>query len=259
MTTMLAGGMNAATDTKYGAAANAAAVAKVRIAMKILRVFVALILLAGLSLSTRAAYLHLKADLASLLIHRAWDARALRGETRPPWPWADTHPIARLQIPRLSYDEIVLEDANARTLAFGPSRLLSGAAPGEPGNIVLAGHRTSWFKPLEGIRLGDSVELQWFDGRTQRLTQRSYTVQEINVVSPEDVRLLRPTLEDALTLITCYPFNYSAHSPQRYVIRAVPASKAVAPVAQRNSRARYSPTGPETNLALPTVSVTHTE
>src|ERR1700720_873259 len=119
--------------------------------MKALRLFVVLTLLAGASLSARAAYLHAKAELASLLIHRAWEARVTRGEARPPWPWADTHPVARLQIPRLGYDEIVLEGASARTLAFGPSRLLSGAAFGGPGNLELAGHRDSWFEPLEGI------------------------------------------------------------------------------------------------------------
>jgi len=122
--------------------------------MKALRVVAAIALVAGLALTSRAAYLHLKANLASVLIHRAWNAEALRGESRPPWPWADTHPIARLQIPRLAYDEIVLEGATPRSLAFGPARLLSGAAPGEPGNLVLAGHRTSWFKPLAGIALG---------------------------------------------------------------------------------------------------------
>jgi len=52
----------------------------------------------------------------------------------------DTHPVARLCIPRLNYDEIVLEGATPRTLAFGPARLLSGAALGEPGNLELAGH-----------------------------------------------------------------------------------------------------------------------
>jgi len=228
MTPTMIGRTSAVADAKTVAAPPVQLAAKASVAMKILRVLVAIILLAGASLSSRAAYLHVKADLASLLIHRAWGARALRGETRSPWPWADTHPIARLQIPRLGYDEIVLEDANSRTLAFGPGRLLSAAAPGEPGNIVLAGHRTSWFKPLEGIKLGDAIELQWFDGRTQRLAQRTYTVQEINVVSPDDVRLLMPTLDDALTLITCYPFNYSARSPRRYVIRASPENKAVA-------------------------------
>jgi sortase A len=192
-------------------------------AMKALRFFVAVTLLAGVSLSCRAAYLHAKAELASILIHRAWQARARTGESRPPWPWADTHPIARLQIPRLSYDEIVLEDANPRTLAFGPARLLSGAAPGEAGNIVLAGHRTSWFKPLGAITLGDTLQLQWFDSRSQQLRQRSYVVKEINVVFPDDVTLLTPTSHDALTLITCYPFSHSPGSPRRYIVRATPA------------------------------------
>jgi sortase A len=192
--------------------------------MKPLRFFVAITLLAGLSLSCRAAYLHAKAELASVLIHRAWQAKALTGESRPPWPWADTHPVARLQIPRLSYDEIVLEDANPRTLAFGPARLLSGAAPGEPGNLVVAGHRTSWFKPLEAIALGDTLQVQWFDNRSHQLRERAYVVRAIDIVFPDDVRLLTPTSSDVLTLITCYPFNHAPHSPQRYIVRATPAS-----------------------------------
>jgi len=192
--------------------------------VKALRFFVALTLLAGVSLSCRAAYLHAKAELASVLIHRAWQARTLTGESRPPWPWADTHPIARLQIPRLSYDEIVLEDANPRTLAFGPARLLSGAAPGEPGNIVLAGHRTSWFKPLEQIAVGDTLRLEWFDQRSRQLRQRAYVVRATDIVFPDDVSLLMPTSADALTLITCYPFNHAPHSPQRYIVSATPVN-----------------------------------
>lgn len=191
--------------------------------MKALRPFVVLAVLAGVSLSTRAAYLHAKAELASVLIHRAWDARVSRGKSRPPWPWADTHPIARLQIPRLGYDEIVLEGASPRTLAFGPARLLSGADFGQAGNIVLAGHRTSWFKPLEAVHLGDTMQLQWLDSRSHDVRQRTYLVQAIHIVSPDDVSLLAPTASDSLTLITCYPFNHSAHSPQRYVIRATPS------------------------------------
>jgi sortase A len=194
--------------------------------MKALRLFVVLTLLAGVSLSARAAYLHAKAELASLLIHRAWEARVTRGESRPPWPWADTHPVARLQIPRLGYDEIVLEGASARTLAFGPARLLSGADFGQAGNVVLAGHRTSWFKPLEAIGLGDAIELQWLDSRSHQVRQRTYIVNKIDIVVPEDVTLLAPTASDSLTLVTCYPFTPSPHSPERLVIRAKPASTA---------------------------------
>jgi sortase A len=192
--------------------------------MKALRLFVVLTLLAGASLSARAAYLHAKAELASLLIHRAWEARVTRGESRPPWPWADTHPVARLQIPRLGYDEIVLEGASPRTLAFGPARLLSSADFGQAGNVVLAGHRTSWFKPLEAIGLGDAIELQWLDSRSHQVRQRTYIVNKIDIVVPEDVALLAPTASDSLTLVTCYPFNPSPHSPERLVIRAKPAN-----------------------------------
>jgi sortase A len=192
--------------------------------LKPLRFFVALTLVAGMSLTSRAMYLHAKAELAGILIRRAWQETTRRGESRPPWPWADTHPVARLRIPRLNYDEIVLEGAAPRTLAFGPARMLSGAALGEPGNLELAGHRTSWFEPLEGLEMGDTIEVEWYDARRGRLRQRTYAVDTLRVVSPEDRSLLAPTSDDVLTLITCYPFGRSPRSPQRYIVRASPIS-----------------------------------
>jgi len=189
--------------------------------MKVLRIVAALILIAGACLTCRALYLHAKAELAGILIRRAWKQSIESGQPHAPWPWADTHPIARLQIPRLGYDEMVLEGAAPRTLAFGPARLFSGAQLGEPGNLVLAGHRTSWFKSLEGIAQDDTIQLDWFDSQRE-LHTRTYTVSAIQVVEPQDVTLLAPTSEDALTLITCYPFGRRPHSPQRFVVRASP-------------------------------------
>lgn len=84
--------------------------------MKPLRILVALIVFSGASLTARAMYLDTKAELASVLIHRAWVKTAAQGTPHAPWPWADTHPVARLCIPRLGYDEIVLEGATPRTL-----------------------------------------------------------------------------------------------------------------------------------------------
>jgi sortase A len=192
--------------------------------VKLLRLLIAVTVLAGLGLTTRAAYLHAKAELAGVLIRRAWQETILKGDSRPPWPWADTHPVARLRIPRLSYDEIVLEGATPRTLAFGPARLLSAAAFGEPGNLELAGHRDTWFKPLEAVELGDAIDVEWYDSRRACLRSRSYGVNTIRVVAPEDVSLLAPTSDDALTLVTCYPFGRNPRSPLRYIIRASPQS-----------------------------------
>ena len=190
--------------------------------MKTLRIITALLLLLGASLTGRAAYLHAKAELAGILIRRAWNETIQSGSNQPPWPWADTHPIACLQIPRLHYDEIVLEGATPRTLAFGPARLQSGAELGEPGNLLLAGHRTSWFRPLQAIATGDRIQLEWYDMRARQLHSRTYRVVLIQVVAPKATALLQPTSDDALTLITCYPFGSNPTSPQRFLVRALP-------------------------------------
>jgi len=190
--------------------------------MKAVRLAALLLLVLCGGLVARAAYLHAKAELAGILIRKAWDERVRTGKPSSPWPWADTHPVARLQISRIGYDEYVLEGASARVLAFGPARLLSSARPGEAGNLAIAGHRTSWFRPLEKVRVGDRISLEWQDEARHQVRTREYAVKEIRVVKPTDTELLGPTAEDALTLITCYPFGKSPKSPLRYVVRAGP-------------------------------------
>ncbi len=214
--------------------------------MRALRILCALLFLGGASLTARALYMHAKAELAGVLIRRAWEQSLQSGESHAPWPWADTHPIARLRIPRLGYDEIVLEGATPRTLAFGPARLFSGARLGESGNLVLAGHRTSWFRPLETVAPGDSVEVEWFDPRVGGLHQRTYMVDAIRVVDPQDVALLEPTSDNVLTLITCYPFGYGPRSPQRFIVRATPERRslpAASPIPINSAAARASVSG----------------
>jgi len=180
-------------------------------------------LLTGTCLSARALYLPGKAALAKTLIRRAWEETLHTGRATPPWPWADTHPIGRLIIPSIGYDELVLEGASPRILAFGPARLMNAAEPGAGGNLVLAGHRTSWFLPLQEVKPGSEMVLEWRDRATGARRRRSYQVRETVVVDPGDVHFLQPTAEDALTLVTCWPFGRGPRSPKRYVVRAVAA------------------------------------
>jgi sortase A len=189
--------------------------------VKSIRALALLLLLAGAGLGTRASYLHAKAQLASFLIHRAWERGKQTGKPHLPWSWADTYPVASLRIPALHYDEIVLEGATPRTLAFGPAHSLSGARFGEAGNLVIVGHRTSWFRPLEKIANNDEVNIQWFDNNG-RQHQRRYAVQTIHIVAAKDLSLSSKTSDDKLTLVTCYPFGARADSPQRLVVSAVP-------------------------------------
>jgi len=189
----------------------------------VLRFAAAILLIAGCALTCRAGYMHAKAELAGVLIRRAWEHSLVSGKAGAPWPSADLRPIARLQIPRLGYDEIVLEGATPRTLAFGPTHMLSGAEFGGPGNLLLAGHRTSWFLPLEEIAQNDMIYISWFDSRRRAVHERTYRVSLIRVVDATDFTMLAPTSEDVLTLVTCYPFGRRAGSPQRYMVRALPA------------------------------------
>jgi sortase A len=191
------------------------------------------VLFIGAVLASRALYLRGKATLAAILIRKAWDETLKGDRPTPPWPWADTHPIARLQIPSLGYDELVLEGASGRNMAFGPTRLMNAAAPGEPGNVVLAGHRTSWFQPLQHVRDGDALLLLIRDpgarGRPAGEVARRYRVVTRAVIAPSDTSYLQPTPDDRLTLITCWPFGRGPTSPQRYVVQAVADGAGPAP------------------------------
>lgn len=189
---------------------------------RLLAAIAVLALFAGGLLSGRSIYLRAKAVLASVLIRKAWDATLRTGRPVRAWSWADTHPVARLAIPALGYDEIVLEGASGEALAFGPARMMHAATPGRPGNLVLAGHRTSHFRPLERIRVGDRVIVEWFDERKRRPVSRVYGVDEIAIVDPKDTRHLALGSSEILTLVTCHPFGFGARSPRRFIVRARP-------------------------------------
>lgn len=193
--------------------------------MKWLRVIALTVAVSGAALIGRDGYLHAKAELANLLIRRAWEVSVKTGKPQRPWRWADTYPVARLRISRLGYDEFVLEGATPRTLAFGPARLLAGARFGERGNLAIAGHRTSWFRELEKVGVSDEIELEWFDAKGG-LRKRSYRVEAIRVVDAAELKIT--SADDELTLVTCYPFGARPTSPQRFVVIAEPKEEVAA-------------------------------
>ena len=124
-------------------------------------------------------------------------------------------PIAALSIPRIQLSAIVLHGSDAQTLRRGPGHLENTAFPGEPGNVVIAGHRDSFFWSLQNIHLGDDIYLATRDGPMQ------YRVTSARVVNPRDVSVLAPTDDAVLTLITCYPFWAIGPAPDRFVVRAI--------------------------------------
>ena len=122
--------------------------------------------------------------------------------------------VGRIDIPRLDLSAIVFEGTSDDTLARGVGHLQGTAAPGERGNLVLAGHRDTFFRELRDIRQGDQVRVKAPDGVYQ------YRVDSTSIVQPNQTEVLRPSDDATLTLITCYPFSYIGNAPERFIVRA---------------------------------------
>lgn len=123
--------------------------------------------------------------------------------------------IGRLEIPRLGVSAIVAEGQEEATLRRAVGHIPGTALPGEGGNVGLAGHRDTFFRPLRHVRTGDHVRLTTIEGAFD------YVVESVRVVDPDRLDVLaRPARGEALTLVTCYPFEFVGRAPRRYVVRA---------------------------------------
>lgn len=176
----------------------------------------------GSLLLTGGLWLPAKAALAQVMLRHAW--AETEGAPVKPWPWARTWPVARLEVPALGVEEIVLAGDEGAALAFAPGHVDGTAAPGESGNTVLAGHRDTVFAFLDRLGVGDELIVESSDGGRHR-----YSVASTHVVHERDLWALEPTIEPVLTLVTCYPLDGTRpNGPMRYVVRAVVRSPSTA-------------------------------
>lgn len=153
--------------------------------------------------------------LAEVLLARAWKQTVDMGKPVKAWPWADTWPVARLEVERLGIDRIILEGDSGEVLAFGPGHVIASARPLEKGNCVLVGHRDTSFTFLQKLQPGDRIVVE-----SSTKKSGTYQVHSIQVV-PADQLHFQEIDETWLTLITCYPFETVAPgAKKRYVIFA---------------------------------------
>jgi sortase A len=121
--------------------------------------------------------------------------------------------VARLEAPAVSLRATVLEGSDDRTLRRAAGHIEDTPLPGEPGNIGIAGHRDTTFYPVRKLKAGDRLTL------TTATHIFEYEVRDTWIVEPEDVQVLDPTTRPALTLVTCYPFNFVGNAPKRFIVR----------------------------------------
>ena len=124
--------------------------------------------------------------------------------------------LGRFEVPRLKLDYPVLEGTDNATLDKSIGHVEGTGLPGETGNISIAGHRHTHFRKLEWIRRGDEIVIS--SGRGQF----RYYVEWVRLFKPGDIEVLNVEHGPAVTLITCFPFEYVGSAPLRYIVRALP-------------------------------------
>jgi len=122
--------------------------------------------------------------------------------------------IGRIEIPRLGVSTLLVEGTAESALERAAGHIVGTALPGHRGNVGIAAHRDSFFRPLRNIRREDVITLATLKGEYR------YRVVSIDVVGPEDVSVLEGNDMEMLTLVTCYPFYFVGPAPSRFIVRA---------------------------------------
>jgi sortase A len=130
------------------------------------------------------------------------------------WTATPGTPVARLIIPRLGLDEVVVEGVGDDALRAGPGHMTGSALPGDPGNAVISAHRDRHFKGLGALAVGDTVITESASGNV------TWIVSRLRVVTA-DAPVLRTSATPLLTLTTCWPIRYFGSAPDRLIAEAV--------------------------------------
>jgi sortase A len=126
--------------------------------------------------------------------------------------------VGKLEVPRIGISVMVLQGMKEHTLMAGAGHVPGTPLPDVEGNVAIAAHRDTFFRKLEGILPGDSIQLA-----TVRRTYE-YIVDSTEIVDPEDTEVMESRARSELTLITCYPFYFVGAAPKRFIVHARPLS-----------------------------------
>jgi sortase A len=174
-----------------------------------------LLAVAGLILFGQGSYIHAKALLAQILLERAFTESIASGRETKPWSWADTWPVARIEVKRIHASTIVLAGSSGQALAFGPGHVENTPNAGERGVAVYSAHRDTHFRFLQNVIIGDEIDVTRNDGRKFRYRADSTTVVRFDASGIDPL-----SSEYELVLSTCWPFDGLTPGPDRYLLRA---------------------------------------
>jgi len=145
-------------------------------------------------------------------------------QSKPIAPPSDPHgaenlgQVGSMSIPKIGINAPLLEGIRLTTLDRGPGHWPGTAMPGEVGNVVVAGHRTSHgahFRNLDQLVPGDDVVFTTDAGVI------TYKVTRTHIVQPDAIWIVNPTDTPTATLFACHPLGSTA---QRIVVNLELAS-----------------------------------
>lgn len=148
----------------------------------------------------------------------AWARVAANGRAAAavvPSPIPAGAPVARLVIPRIALDEVIVEGVGRAELNAGPGHMPDTPLPGAPGNAVLSAHRDMHFRRLGQLRVGDTVTT------VSALGAVRWRISERRIVGAR-ARAIFATATPTLTLTTCWPMRAIGPAPERLLLAAVP-------------------------------------
>lgn len=134
---------------------------------RIMTLMVTICLVIGSVYLMQASLINAKALVGQWLIANAWEKTLHTGERHLPWPWADTYPVAKLNVPRFGRTYYVLQGASGEALSFGPGLNVYSSEDGAIALFLIQAHMDTHFDFLGQLEIGDIVEL-FFEGRLVR-------------------------------------------------------------------------------------------
>ncbi len=194
-----------------------------RFAAHLTAVSAALSAILGLTLIGQGLWIHAKALVAQALLERAFVQTLATGKNVKPWSWADTWPVARIDIPRLGRSAIVLSGSSGQALAFGPGHVERTPDAGQPGTAVYAAHRDTHFAFIGDVRMGDEIRVTRRDGAVFR-----YRVASTSIVRWDASGIDPQAPGSTLVLATCWPLHAQTAGPLRYLVQAELTSETAA-------------------------------
>jgi sortase A len=163
----------------------------------------------------QSAWIFGKAQLAQVLLERAFSQSIASGVPVKAWSWADTWPVARIKIQRIQASAFVLHGGSGEALAFGPALLNETSRIGERGAAVISAHRDTHFAFLKDVVAGDRISITRDDGLVF-----TYRVTGTSIVDWNKSGIDRHASGFNLVLSTCYPFGAITPGPLRYLVHA---------------------------------------